>query len=295
MFRLAHLTDLHIGPLPAASVRELMNKRLTGWLNWQRGRRSHHSMAVLDRLLGDIAEAGPDHVAVTGDLVNLGLAAEYPVARALLHRIGPPDRVSFVPGNHDAYMRATVPEIVRHWRPWFLSDGADERTGGYAFPYLRRRGPVALIGLNSGVPTPPLLATGMVGARQIAAMEDLLDEARREGLARVVLIHHPPFDIGFHKRLTDFRNLAAALRRSGAELVLHGHTHKATARTVEGPAGPIPVVGAPSASARAGSAGEPAAWNLVTIGGEPGKWHIAVEKRTVAQERPAGVAAPARA
>lgn len=282
MFRLAHLSDLHIGPLPRPALGELMGKRLTGYVNWRRGRQDLHAMDVLDRLLADIAAADPDHVAVTGDLINLGLAAEYPAARALLRRIGPPEHVSFVPGNHDAYMRATVPEIVLQWRPWFLGDEAKEAAGGYAFPYLRQRGEVALIGVNSGVPTPPFLATGMVGARQIAALRDMLEEAGARGLARVVMIHHPPFDIGFQKRLNDCEAVARAIAEAGAELVLHGHTHKGTERALRGKAGPIPVFGVPSASSRGGGHHEPAAWNLVTIDGGPSDWRIAVERRRVA-------------
>lgn len=281
MFRLAHLSDLHIGPLPKPSLRELMGKRLTGYVNWRRGRQALHGMDVLDRLLLDVARADPDHVAVTGDLINLGLAAEYPAARALLNRIGPPERVSFVPGNHDAYLRQTVPEIVLHWRPWFLGDGVEPAAGGYAFPYMRRRGQVALIGVNSGVPTPPLFATGMVGARQIAALKDMLDEAGREGLARVVMIHHPPFDIGVQKRLNDFEAVARAIAESGAELVIHGHTHLASEKALRGKAGPIPVIGVPSASSRGGGHHEPAGWNLITIDGEPGRWTVEVERRQV--------------
>ncbi len=143
MFRLAHLSDPAYRPLPAPTWRELLNKRLTGYLNWQRGRAHHHRMDVLDRLIADIVQADVDHVAVTGDLVNLGLPDEYKAARTLLWRIGPPDRVSFVPGNHDAYMRQTVPQIVLQWRPWFLSDGVDESERRLCLPLhprARRRG-----------------------------------------------------------------------------------------------------------------------------------------------------------
>jgi 3',5'-cyclic AMP phosphodiesterase CpdA len=282
MFRLAHLSDPHIGPLPEPGWRALMNKRLTGYLNWRRDRATHHRMDVLDRLLDDIVRAGVDHVAVTGDLINLGLPDEYTAARTLLWRIGPPERVSFVPGNHDAYMRETVPGIVHHWRPWFLGDGVAETDGGYAFPYTRVRGQVALVGVNSGVPTAPFLATGFLGPRQIAALADELEALGRQGLARLVLIHHPPFEIGFHKRLGDHRELAAMLAEVGAEAVLHGHTHKGTLREIRGPAGPIPVIGVPSASAALGGGAEPAAWNLVTVTGGPGAFHVAVERRPVA-------------
>jgi 3',5'-cyclic AMP phosphodiesterase CpdA len=282
MFRLAHLSDPHIGPLPAPTWRELMNKRLTGYLNWRRGRAHHHRMDVLDRLIADIVQADVDHVAVTGDLVNLGLPDEYKAARTLLWRIGPPERVSFVPGNHDAYMRQTVPQIVLQWRPWFLSDGVAEDEGGYAFPFTRVRGQVALVGVNSGVPTAPFLATGFLGSRQIAALADELQMLGEQGLARLVLIHHPPFDIGPQKRLGDHRELAAMLAKVGCEAILHGHTHKGTLKQLKGPSGLIPVIGVPSASATHGGRHEGAAWNLVTVSGEPGAWQVAVERRPVA-------------
>ena len=281
MVRIAHFSDPHIGPLPKPHWRDLMGKRLTGYLNWRRGRAEHHRMDILDRLLDDIVRAGVDHVAVTGDLINIGLADEYKAARTFLWRVGPPDRVSFVPGNHDAYMRETVPGIVHHWRPWFLGDGVAESDGGYAFPFTRVRDRVALIGVNSGVPTAPFLATGFLGGRQIAALADELEATGRQGLARLVLIHHPPFDIGFQKRLGDHQELAAMLAKVGAEAVLHGHTHKGTLRALRGPAGPIPVIGVPSASAAPGGRHEPAAWNLVTVDGEPGAWRIDVERRPV--------------
>lgn len=281
MVRIAHFSDPHIGPLPKPHWRDLMGKRLTGYLNWRRGRAEHHRMDILDRLLDDIVRAGVDHVAVTGDLINIGLADEYKAARTFLWRVGPPERVSFVPGNHDAYMRETVPGIVHHWRPWFLGDGVAESDGGYAFPFTRVRDRVALIGVNSGVPTAPFLATGFLGGRQIAALADELEATGRQGLARLVLIHHPPFDIGFQKRLGDHQELAAMLAKVGAEAVLHGHTHKGTLRALRGPAGPIPVIGVPSASAAPGGRHEPAAWNLVTVDGEPGAWRIDVERRPV--------------
>lgn len=281
MFRLAHLSDLHIGPLPQPAMRELAGKRITGYLNWRRGRAAHHLPAVLEALIADIAASACDHIAVTGDLINLGLAGEYPQARAILQRLGPPDRVSLVPGNHDAYMRATLALITRFWAPWFAGDHEPPpRSLDEAFPFVRRRGRVALVGVNSGVPKPPFLATGTLGPRQLADLAETLDALREEGLARILMIHHPPFAVGWQKQLTDHRDLAAVLQASGAELVLHGHTHIGSAVTLDGPDGPIPVHGVPSASAAmAAGRAEPAAWNLVTVDGGPGAWRIAVTPR----------------
>lgn len=279
MFRLAHLSDPHIGPLPRPSLAELAGKRATGYLNWLAGRGNQHRMDVLDRLVREIAAAEPDHVAVTGDLINIGLAAEIEPARAFLQRLGAPDRVTLVPGNHDAYHLGTVAEMYRSWSPWLEGDDAGSEDRRYAFPSLRIRGQVALIGLNSGVPTPPFMATGFLGQRQIDTLGDLLADMGRQGLARVVLIHHPPFDIGAQKRLLDHAGVTAAIAKAGAEAVLHGHTHKGSLHNLPGAAGPIPVIGVPSASAAAGGRHEAAAWNLLTIDGEPGAWRVEVERR----------------
>lgn len=281
MFRIAHFSDPHIGPLPRPTLRDLAGKRLTGYLNWQAGRAAHHRAEVLDRLVREVLDASPDHIAVTGDLINLGLAAEIAPARAFLDRVGPPERVTVVPGNHDTYHPATIGEMYKAWSPWLEADDAREDERRYAFPALRQRGDVALIGVNSGVPTPPFMATGFVGQRQTEALGDLLSDAGRRGLARVVLIHHPPFEIGRQKRLVDHADVTATIAKAGAEAVLHGHTHKGTRAAIVGAAGPIPVFGVPSASAAAGSRHEPAAWNLVTIDGEPGAWRVEAELRTV--------------
>ncbi|HPG03636.1 MAG TPA: metallophosphoesterase, partial [Rhodoblastus sp.] len=53
-FLLAHLSDLHLGPLPRPRARDLAGKRLTGWFNWERSRAHVHNMDVLASLIADI-------------------------------------------------------------------------------------------------------------------------------------------------------------------------------------------------------------------------------------------------
>src|ERR1700728_1431369 len=81
-FTLAHLSDPHLPPLPAPRLRELAGKRALGYLNWKRNRYKFHRRDVLDALVSDIRSQAPDHIAVTGDLVNLALEAEFVPARA---------------------------------------------------------------------------------------------------------------------------------------------------------------------------------------------------------------------
>ena len=74
-FTLAHLSDPHLPPLPAARFRDLVGKRALGYLNWTRNRHKYHRREVLDSLVADMQAQRPDHIAVTGDLVNLALDA----------------------------------------------------------------------------------------------------------------------------------------------------------------------------------------------------------------------------
>ncbi len=259
---LAHLSDAHIGPLPRPKRRELVGKRLTGYLNWTRARSHMHDMTVLGKIVEDIKAHKPGHIAMTGDILNIGLPAEFPLARAWLETLGPGEAVSFTPGNHDAYVRGSLPDLARTFVPWTTSDGAAQ--AGY--PYMRVRGEVALIGLSSGIPTPPFIASGRIGPRQRQACEALLADAKSKGLVRVVMLHHPPLPNGtaLARGLTDAQSFEDMIARVGAELIIHGHNHR---RAVTYLAGSIPVVGVVSASAMRGLPGKRAGYNIFEIEG----------------------------
>jgi 3',5'-cyclic AMP phosphodiesterase CpdA len=281
-FVLAHLSDPHLAPLPKPRFAELLGKRATGYVNWRRKREAIHRPEVLSRIVADLKTRAPDHVAVTGDLVNIALPREYPVARAWLEALGPPRDVTLVPGNHDAYVRAASSYRTLHWSPYMRGDGVAD-TGQVEFPFLRRRGPLALIGLSSAVPSPPFMATGRAGSWQLDQAAQLLHACRHQGLFRVVMIHHPPTNRrkDVFKRLIDAPLLRDTLARHGAELVIHGHNHCRQTVWLEGPSSRIPAVGVPSASEAAPGERDPAGYNLYRIEGEPGAWHCEALARAV--------------
>jgi 3',5'-cyclic AMP phosphodiesterase CpdA len=315
-FVLAHLSDPHLGPLPRPAVRELVSKRLVGYINWQRGRRRVHLRDALDAVTSDLHGARPDHVAITGDLVNIALPAEFTHARRWLETLGRPADVSVVPGNHDAYVAGAGVHRDLHWLPYMAGDAqaarphpphqppqagedfpmppppADEGGSGQTdempFPYLRRRGPVALVGVSTAVPTPPFMATGELGALQIARVAKMLDALRSEGLFRVVMIHHPPVPAAHHKCLTDAVVFQRALAEVGAELIIHGHDHAHSLIWIGGRDGRIPVIGVPSASVSASAKKRAGAYNLYLIGGRSGAWTCEVVSRGL---RPSGAVA----
>lgn len=253
-FTLAHLSDLHATDVRLESPRDVIGKRALGWLSWWRKRRKEHLVAVLEALVADLRACAPDLVGVTGDLTHLGLPSEIAAAVAWLERLGPPERVAVVPGNHDAYAGSAGAERWAAWRA-FMGAPAEPAANGEAqadgFPWVRRIGSsAALVGVSSARPTAPLLATGRIGEAQLGRLERLLRTLADEGRVRIVLMHHPPHPAGQSRRrqLDDAEALRAVLARAGAELVLHGHTHESHAGEIPGPHGPIPVVGVPSAS-----------------------------------------------
>jgi 3',5'-cyclic AMP phosphodiesterase CpdA len=268
-FTLAHLSDPHLPPLPAARFRDLAGKRVFGYLHWTRKRHKFHRRDVLDTLVSDMQKLAPDHIAVTGDVVNLALEAEFAPSRSWLESVGTADRVTVVPGNHDAYVRVTQHRFAEAWGDYLAGDAAD---GEMPFPFLRRRGPLALIGVSSAVPTPPLMATGRLGPSQLEALERILADLSAEQAFRVLLVHHPLRSDARMKRLTDSRALLALLKRHGVELVLHGHDHVHSTIWIDGPQGKIPAVGVPSASALAHGRYPAAAYNLFSVQREGAAW-----------------------
>lgn len=271
-FALAHLSDPHLPPLPAPRLRDLVGKRALGYLNWTRNRRKYHRREVLDAVVSDMQAQMPDHVAITGDLVNLALETEFEPSRAWLESIGAADRVTVIPGNHDAYVRVTRHRFAEAWGNYLDGDGVQGR--GATFPSLRRRGPLALISVSSAVPTPPLMATGRLGYAQLTALERILAGLSTEQTFRVLLIHHPLCSKSRAKRLTDSSDLLAVLKQSGVELILHGHDHVHSTVWIEGPQGAIPAVGVPSASAVAHGRYPAAAYNLFSIERDGAAWRV---------------------
>jgi 3',5'-cyclic AMP phosphodiesterase CpdA len=367
-FVLAHLSDPHLGPLPQPGMRELASKRLVGYINWRHGRHRAHRRDALDAITRDIHATQPDHLAVTGDLVNIALQAEFTHARRWLETLGRPVDVSVVPGNHDAYVAAAGLHRDRHWLPYMAGDDAlrhapslqtrsavadcdhsidgpktaharfrleEVRRGGtkglgaevpessrstqdpslagrrdgsaaqqsdrsqqrpisvgggekIIFPYLRRRGPVGLVGVSTAIPTPPFMATGKVGEQQIACVAKMLDDLRAENLFRVVMIHHPPLPSARHKCLVDAVAFQRALAATGAELIIHGHDHVHSLTWIAGNGARVPVIGVPSASASTSAKKRAGAYNLYFIGGGPGTWSCEVVSRGL---RPSGAVA----
>ena len=234
VFRIAHVSDLHVLSATGAEWRRMLfNKRLTGHANLILRRGRVHRREYLRAVLA-AASAQADHVVVTGDITNLSLESEYEAARELLDEMARAVEVTVVPGNHDIYLPSIHREgrFQHHFEPFMRTDlpqfAVDLQAG--PFPFVKLRGPVALIGLSSAVPRPPFVSAGYLGHEQLDALARLLAHPEIRSRTPVLLIHHPPVDARWPVvRLRDGLVDAAALRRTlaglSSGLVLYGHTH----------------------------------------------------------------------
>ena len=289
MFKLAHLSDVHLGPLPPASLRQLACKRFIGLMSWRYRRRAIHNMDVLNRLVTDIKQVGVDHIAFTGDLANISLPEEFTNGQRWLGELGHPDKVSYVPGNHDAYVAFPWEEGLAKWGDYMVGDlnlHGVRMSGNVAalFPYVRQRRNVALIGVSSAVPAPWNKAWGHVGQRQLNALADILKKLHNKGFYRIVMIHHPPLPglAKDRKALQDAQDMKRVLESNGVELVLHGHNHEHMHNKLETETGMAHIIGVPSASAVKTEKRPAAAWYQFAIERRGGMWENNMTIRSLA-------------
>jgi len=274
-FTLAHFSDLHLGPLPkGAAFHAFRVKRMIGAASWAFTRRKKHQPDIAEALLQDIRAHKPDHIAFTGDAANIASPLEFPILRQWLDRLGKPQDVSFTPGNHDAYVPVAHEKALGLFAPFMASDMKTET----AFPFVRLRRNVALIGLNSAEPRGLHSAQGRLGPTQREQLRLRLRQLRAKGFYRLVMIHHPPGPglASRFRNLTDAPELKSILCDEAVELVIHGHNHRRELNWLDQGSARVPAIGVPSATMTELDH-HPAEWNLYDISRHKGGWRTLVK------------------
>lgn len=275
--RIAHLSDLHLLSLEGAVPFRLFNKRLTGYLNLRFHRKSVHKAFAVHAAAREIRRLGIDHVAITGDLSNLALEGEFELVRRFLdEELGlPPDRVSLIPGNHDAYTAGAhrSRRFATTFARYLQSDLPELTPAGEVFPYVHLRGPTALIGLSTALPRPPMVASGTLGRDQLAALTRILAHPDVRARTPVILQHHPIHNPKGRTKtalegLTDADEEAHVVRHVRRGLLLHGHLHRRIHRTLATEGGHLDAVGATSASLLHESDERMAGFNVYDVGND---------------------------
>lgn len=270
---IAHISDVHLPTPGKLPLRDLLNKRFLSLLSWKLSRQYRHLPEISSRIVADMARHRPDRILNIGDITNLGHKSEFEQAEKWMRALPAP--CYFVPGNHDILVRADVHEGLDLMSPWM--EGSAQQ-----FPYVTTYHDVAIIGVNSAIPTPPFKAWGRVGEAQGQRLLNALETTR--GLFRIVMIHHPPGYglVKSGKRLKDVRKIAEIIKQGGAELVLHGHSHNESLVTV--PETEIPLLGVSSTSMHSIKPWRRASWNRLEICKKEGFWSLGITQRLLGDD-----------
>jgi len=226
--RLIHVTDPHLSSLGHQTFLKLRGKRRSGYLSWQRNRRHIHRPEILETLTRSIEAEDGDQILLTGDLVHIGLESEMVEAAQWLKRLGPPEKVMLIPGNHDNYVRDSLASMLRHWGDYLPDPGPAGSNYTTGYPLVLELGGFSVIALNSSCTTRIFSAAGELGDQQRSDLAHCLQNAHDLHQFTCVLIHHPPFPgmTSRRKALRDDRQLETLLREFPPGLILYGHLHK---------------------------------------------------------------------
>jgi 3',5'-cyclic AMP phosphodiesterase CpdA len=213
-----------------------------------------HVPAAADTLVGDVRAVDPDLTVVTGDWTMRARPGQFRQARTLLDRLPAPRLL--VIGNHDVPLlplrRLVSPYTgYRAGIEWELDPRLDlpgvRAFGLQSMPRWRWK-------------------SGRVSRRQAASVVDLLGGTPRPAV-RLLALHHPPLARG-PARIVGRAALVRALVVARVDLVLAGHTHVPSSRSVElvhgGTAHRLIEVVAGTATSRR-TRGTPRSWTVIRI------------------------------
>lgn len=221
---IAHLSDLHMleGRPRGRSVLELgMRFAAFGQALGARAR-----MGRLAAALRAAQDAGAEHLVVTGDLTEVGTPAQFEtLAEVLADARIDPDRVTLVPGNHDAYTRADAWQralegpLARYRRSSACGEGSVvERARAFLLP------------VDVACHQHITRAAGELTARAADALEAMVSDLSGRGRPVVIVLHHSP--IAHRPRawqwlhgLRGGERIVDLLARFPDLHVLHGHLH----------------------------------------------------------------------
>lgn len=229
MTRIAHLSDLHILEEEIRGRRGQARFRVN-YLSLRRpldfeDRRERALVA-----LRAAKAAGFDHLLVTGDLTEDGQLEQYAAVREILEDSGiEPERVTLLPGNHDAYGPG--------WREALA--GPLDRWAARGVPGAVTRLPgVTIVSGSTAVPQSFLKSSGRIDDDQLRVVAEAAAKVPH-GEALVLAQHHPPYKVMYHwaHGLLNHEDVWALLRAHPHLHVLHGHIHRRRERglTKDGP------------------------------------------------------------
>jgi 3',5'-cyclic AMP phosphodiesterase CpdA len=235
MTTIAHLSDLHLLEDGWERRRGESSLRLR-FCSLLRPRDPKARRERLRRGLRAAVRGGADHLVITGDLTEDGHDEQFEVLGDELRRGPlPPEAVTLVPGNHDAYTDGAAFE--RALRGPLSAWALTSRPGA-----VTRLGSTTIVALSTAVQQHYTRSIGALGGDQLQVLRATVTvRAFARGVV-ILALHHPPFGLRMSPLqwldgLVEHRSMRGILAEHPHVAVLHGHTHRAQDRAlVEGAA-----------------------------------------------------------
>ncbi len=229
--RIAHLSDVHM--LEARPNPSALHNLSVQFVSLARPLDARGRARKLRRGLAAAKRAGADHFVISGDLTEVGAPDQFEAFAEELDASGiDPERITLVPGNHDAYTSGEA------WRRALEGPLRPYVRGAALEPgHVVERGDVVLLPIDVSCFQSIARSAGVLSPANGDALERRLDDPALEKKAIVVVQHHQPFT---HARsawqwidgLRGSERLMGLLARHPRVSVLHGHMHKVVDRIV---------------------------------------------------------------
>ena len=233
MVRIAHLSDVHI--LERRSPRGGAYSLSTRMVSFQRPLDGDARAVKLRDALQSARRAHADRVIISGDLTEMGTEAQYERFAEILHdsKIAP-EKITLVPGNHDAY---TSPD---GWRkamegPCRAFAGSSAREPGHVVD----GGSVAILPVDVSCHQSIARSGGELTESAMHALARRVEDGALARKAMVLVMHHPPFGNAknpwhFIDGLRGYARVLQLLAKSPRLQLLHGHLHRIMDRIAAG-------------------------------------------------------------
>jgi len=231
MQRIAHLSDVHI--LERRGANDGSYSLSTRMVSVHRRLDEGARAAKMKRALDSAKRAHADHIVISGDLTELGTPKQFERFAEVLHDSAlAADRITLVPGNHDAYD---------------TSDGWKKAMAGPLRAYARssasesgrvvERGAFAILPIDASRHQSIARSGGELTENAAQALQKCIEDPALRTKTTIVVLHHPPFGNAnnpwhFIDGLHGYAHLLNLLVENPHVHLLHGHQHRMVDRIV---------------------------------------------------------------